>query len=333
MTDVLPSTKPEKNKVVIAHRGASAYLPEHTLAAKAMAHAMGADFLEQDIVLSQDHIPLVLHDIYLDTVTDVHDRFPGRARSDGRYYAFDFSAVEIKQLRVQERVDLTTQRPVYPQRFPSGKSVFRVPTLAEEIELIQGLNRSTGQEAGLYPEIKSPSWHRRQGADISRIVLDCLSQYGYQTAEDPIYVQCFDADETRRLRVELKTRLKLVQLIGENGWHEAPTDFTYLRTPAGIAHVASYAEGVGLWLAHVMTGVDQHGKPMLTPLVETAHAHQLAVHAYTLRADDLPSYATNFNQFMDYLVNHAEIDGVFTDFPDLAVSYLQRADQRLSRIK
>ena len=321
---------PEK-KIVIAHRGASAYLPEHTLAAITMAHALGADYLEQDVVLSRDHIPIVLHDIYLDRVTDVCSRFPDRARSDGRYYAMDFLLDEIKQLQVHERADPVTQQPVYPQRFPLAMSTFCVPTLAEEIELVQGLNRSTGREAGLYPEIKAPVWHRQQGADISRIVLNVLSQYGYRTAEDRIYVQCFDAEETRRMRVELKTRLKLIQLIGGNDCQEAPTDFAYLQRADGVAHVAGFADGLGPQLLQIVQGVDQHGRPQRTSLVEMAHAHGLVVHAYTLRADDLPQYAATFDQLMCFLVNDAEVDGVFTDFPDLAVAYLQRANQKPTR--
>jgi len=320
-----------EKKIVIAHRGASAYLPEHTLAAITMAHALGADYLEQDVVLSRDQIPIVLHDIYLDTVTDVCSRFPDRARSDGRYYAIDFLLDEIKQLQVHERVDPVTQQPVYPQRFPLAMSTFCVPTLAEEIELVQGLNRSTGREAGLYPEIKSPFWHRQQGADISRIVLNVLSQYGYRTREDRIYVQCFDAEETRRMRVELKTRLKLIQLIGVNDCQEVPTDFAYLQRADGVADMAGFADGLGPQLLQIVKGVDQHGRPQHTSLVEMAHAHGLVVHAYTLRADDLPQYAATFDQLMCFLVNDAEVDGVFTDFPDLAVEYLQRTNQKPTR--
>ena len=89
--------------IVIAHRGASGYLPEHTLAAKALAHGMGANFIEQDVVLSKDGTAIVLHDIHLDSTTDVAQRFPGRARADGRFYAIDFDIQEIRQLRVHER--------------------------------------------------------------------------------------------------------------------------------------------------------------------------------------------------------------------------------------
>ena len=122
--------------IVIAHRGASGYLPEHTLEAKAMAHAMGADFIEQDIVLTKDDVPVVMHDIYLDTISDVAARFPGRHRANGRYYALDFTLAEIKQLQATERFSEKTGRQVYPKRFPKGASSFQIPTLEEELQFI-----------------------------------------------------------------------------------------------------------------------------------------------------------------------------------------------------
>ena len=145
--------------IVIAHRGACGYVPEHTLEAASMAHAMQVDFIEQDVVLSKDNIPVVLHDIHLDTVTDVAQKFPGRARSDGRFYAIDFALDEIKQLFVHERISLKTGKAVFPNRFDASKALFRVPTLEEEIELIKGLNAATGRDIGIYVEIKKPAWH------------------------------------------------------------------------------------------------------------------------------------------------------------------------------
>lgn len=129
-------------KIVIAHRGASGYLPEHTLPAKAMAYAQGADYLEQDLVMTKDDNLVVLHDHYLDRVTDVADRFPDRARKDGRYYAIDFTLDEIKSLKFTEGFDIENGKKVqtYPGRFPMGKSDFRVHTFEEEIEFVQGLS-------------------------------------------------------------------------------------------------------------------------------------------------------------------------------------------------
>lgn len=310
--------------VVIAHRGASGYLPEHTLEAKAMAHAMGADFIEQDVVLSKDDVPVVLHDIHLDTVTNVAETFPDRAREDGRFYAIDFTLREIKQLRVHERIDLKTGRAVFPMRFPVGKGSFEVPTLAEEIELIQGLSKSTGRDVGIYPEIKSPAWHREQGKDISVIVLGVLDVHGYREKSDNIYLQCFDAEETRRIREELKCKLKLVQLIGQNSWKEAATDFDKLRTEAGIRSISEYADGIGPALDHVVRGKDDQGEIEVTDLVRWAHQRELQVHPYTFRADALPKYARDFSELVEIFATQTQIDGVFTDFPDQAVTALTR---------
>ena len=156
-------------KIVIAHRGASGYLPEHTLPAKAMAYAQGADYLEQDLVMTKDDHLVVLHDHYLDRVTDVADRFPDRARKDGRYYAIDFTLDEIKSLKFTEGFDIENGKKVqtYPGRFPMGKSDFRVHTFEEEIEFVQGLNHSTGKNIGIYPEIKAPWFHHQEGKDIA----------------------------------------------------------------------------------------------------------------------------------------------------------------------
>lgn len=308
--------------IVIAHRGACGYLPEHTLAAKALAHGMGADFIEQDVVLTKDGIPVVLHDIHLDTVTDVAKVFPGRARSDGRFYAIDFSLAEIRTLRVSERFDAKTKQPVFPKRFPLSRARFQVPTLEEEIELIQGLNTSTGRSVGIYVEVKSPAWHREEGKEISKVVLKLLEKYGYSNKSHMAYVQCFDAAELRRMREELKSELKLVQLIGENSWNEAPTDFDALRTAKGIANVAQYADGLGPFHSHIVSGVDQQGKPVVTDLVTLAHSHELEVHPFTFRADALPPYANSFGELLEMFVQ-AKVDGFFTDFPDQAVRHFR----------
>jgi len=316
----LSSTGPRSDRpIIVAHRGACGYLPEHTLAAKAMAHAMGADFIEQDVVLTRDHHPVVLHDIRLDTVTDVAAVYPERAREDGRFYAIDFTLPEIKRLRVTERRDHETGKAVYPDRFPCGKSSFRVPTLAEEIELIQGLNRSTGREVGIYTEIKDPAWHRRQGMDISRVVLATLDRYGYREKTDAIWIQCFDPIETARLRRELGCRLRLVQLIGSNDWEDFDTDFDRLRTPEGLKEIAGYADGIGPWMPHVVAGRDGDGRPIVTPLVRTAHDLGLAVHPFTFRRDSLPDYVRDFDELLRLFLFEVRVDGLFTDFPEDAV--------------
>jgi glycerophosphoryl diester phosphodiesterase len=298
--------------LVIAHRGASGYLPEHTLEAQAMAVGQGAAFIEQDVVLSRDGVPLVLHDLTLDTVTDVALRFPDRARADGRFYAIDFDMAEIRTLRVRERVDATTGDPVFPKRFPDVPVPFRVATLADSMSLVQGLEASTGRPIGIYPEIKRPAWHRAEGQDISRIVVDLLAAHGYGAAGDRrLFLQCFDWAETRRIRHELGYAGPLVQLIGRNTWPDAAgTDYPALLTTAGLDELARTVDAIGPMIELV---IDAFGRT--TSLAERARAHGLAVHAWTLRADQLPGWAGDMTVLTTRLVE-AGVGGLFTDHPD-----------------
>lgn len=312
--------------IVIAHRGASGYLPEHTLAAKSLAHAMGADYLEQDVVLSKDGEPIVLHDIHLDTVTDVREQFPNRVRKDGRFYAIDFTAREIGRLNAHERIDLKTGRPVFPERFPLGKGRFHVPTLREELELVQGINRGTGREVGVYVEIKAPAWHRQEGKDSSAAVLELLDEFGYRRRADKCFVQCFDPRETRRLREELKTDLKLIQLIGENRRKEAAIDYDKLRTREGLKTIAEYADGIGPRLEHLV--IANATAVRVDPLVGWAKEAGLALHPYTFRADSLPEFHAllgdepdkQFDALLQLFFEKVKVEGLFTDFPDRAIA-------------
>jgi glycerophosphoryl diester phosphodiesterase len=314
--------------IVIAHRGASGYLPEHTLAAKALAHAMGANFLEQDVVLSRDGTAIVLHDIHLDSTTDVALRFPGRARSDGRFYAIDFDLHEIRQLRVHERTHPDDKRKgcaVYPERFPVAHALFTVPTLAEEMDFLAGLDRSRGCRTGVYIELKSPNWHRREGLDLSAAVLAVLQQTGYRDRPEQVFLQCFDDQTLQQLRGQLTTPLPMIQLIGENAWGEdSDVDYDYLRTPEGLEHVASYAQGIGPFIPHIYLGKSPTGAPQLSALVEQAHAQGLQVHPYTFRRDELPAGIGSFKELLDIFIRQARVDGLFTDFPDLVADYLDQ---------
>lgn len=310
-----------QDKLIIAHRGASGYLPEHTLAAKAMAHAMGADYIEQDVVLTKDGIPVILHDIHLDTVSDVATVFPDRKRPDGQYYVIDFTLSEIKTLSVHERTKRGSNASVFPNRFPHAKSSFQIPTFVEEIELIQGLNKSTGRTVGIYPEIKAPQFHHDNGLDLAKIVIKILNEHGYKTKTDPIILQCFNWKENQRIRNDLGFKGKMIQLLGENNWGIAKgSDFDYLKSKEGLVEMAKTVDGIGPWINQVVTGkVD--GNPQLTDLVDNAHDAGLSVHPYTARADKLPKWADTFEELIAIILQSANADGVFTDFPDLAVKF------------
>ena len=301
--------KSTKKITVIAHRGASGYLPEHTLASKVMAYAMQADYIEQDIVLSKDDVPIVIHDILLDDVTNVSERYPARKREDGQYYVIDFTFEEIKTLEVTERFDSETGLQIYPNRFPKGTSSFRLHSLQDEIELIQGLNKSTGKNIGIYPEIKKPEFHHENGKDISKIVLNILSDYGYKTKNDKCIVQSFDAVELERIRKELKSQLFLVQLM----------EFSEQKNL--LEFYASYADGIGPWYKHLISSKTADGFSF-TPLIKEAHKLDLVVHPYTFREDQLDEF-DSFEQMIDVIIHQAGADGGFTDFPDRMREILQ----------
>lgn len=324
--------------IVIAHRGASGYLPEHTLPAKAMAYAQGANFLEQDLVMTKDDQLVVLHDHYLDRVTDVAQRFPHRGRKDGRFYTIDFTLAEIKSLKFTEGFDIKDGKQVqtYPGRFPMGKSDFRVHTFQDEIEFVQGLNHSTGKNVGIYTEIKAPWFHRQEGKDISAKVLEVLKAYGYTTKSSNVYVQCFDPNELKRIKNELEPKmgidLKLVQLIAYTKWDETQEqregkwvnyNYDWMFKPGAMKQIAAYADGIGPDY-HMLIETDSTVDNIkLTPMTSEAHANKLVVHPFTVRADDLPKYATNVNSLYQILYQQAHVDGLFTDFPDKAVNYLE----------
>jgi len=318
--------------IVIAHRGASGYLPEHTLASKALAHAMGADFIEQDVVLSRDGTAIVLHDIHLESTTDVAQRFPTRARDDGRFYAADFTLEEIRQLCVHERSHRDangTETAIYQDRFPLQSGRFRIPTLAEEIDLIAGLDRSRGRSTGLYIELKAPNWHLAQGLDPAEAVLAVLEEKHYADRPQQVFLQCFDDMTLRRLQRDLKTPLPLIQLIGENAWAEdSEVDYDYLQTPQGLDYIASYAQGIGPWLMQIYRGRSATGEAQITALVEQAQARHLKVHPYTFRRDELPAGIDSFEELLDIFLLQAGIDGLFTDFPDAVRAHLAQQDAR-----
>jgi glycerophosphoryl diester phosphodiesterase len=284
---------------------------------------MGADFLEQDVVLTRDGHPIVTHDIHLDRVTDVAERFPDRARDDKRFYAVDFTLEEIRSLQVRERTTANPRKAVYPDRFPLRRSRFSLHTLAEEIEFIQGLNQSTGRNVGIYTEIKQPKWHREQGFDISRVVIQTLKKYGYVDQKSAAFLQCFDVQELQRIHQELDCQLRLVQLLALPDVVRA--DNGEFRVDGGnmnMVTLAAYAAGIGpdfLLLRH-----DFGPKGRWSDLVNQAHAAGMVVHPYTLRADQLPAGVADFETLVKQLVTDGQVDGFFTDHPDRAYQTVVR---------
>jgi len=287
-------------KIIIAHRGASGYLPEHTLEAYAFAYAQGADYIEPDLVRTKDGAFIALHDIHLESTTNVEEAFPERKREDGQWYAADFTLAEIKTLRAEERL---------PKRFPQGTSSFQIPTLEEVIELVQGLNASTGRDVGIYPELKSPSFHEKQGLAMEADALAILKKYGYETRAAKCYLQCFEHPTLKKVREELKSDLPLIALIANHKLMAGAI------TDEGLDAIAAYADGIG------------PEKELLTKdptITARAHARGLKVHPYTVRRDQKPPrFETTADEYR-YLLEEQNVDGLFSDFPDEAAKALGR---------
>ncbi|MBN1541786.1 glycerophosphodiester phosphodiesterase [candidate division KSB1 bacterium] len=313
---------PASAKIVIAHRGASGYLPEHTAPAVVMAVAMGAHYIEQDIALSRDNRAIVIHDIHLDAVTDVARIFPGRHRSDGRYYVADFTWQEIQKLTAHERIDLASGAAAFSGRFPlTGDLPFKLMTFEQELQLIRGLEKSLGRRIGLCPEIKSPEFHRRQGMDAVGLVLDILDAHGYREKSDPVLLQCFEFDALVDARRRFGTRLQLLQLIGADS-----SRYGWMVTDAGLDSLAQVCDAIGPdWrrLAELKDGEWRD-----RGLVARAHERGLRVFPYTVRDDVLPKGMADAASWYRLLYRRCNADGLFSDFPDRAVHFAKRASAR-----
>ena len=310
-------------KLVIAHRGASGYLPEHTYSGAVMAFASGADFLELDVVMTKDGHLIVMHDLTLNATTNVEEVFPEKNNKKGKSQVIDFTLNEIKLLKVHERSSRTGKNAAFPQRFPIDSQLFEIPTLNNMINLVKGLSKSSGRIMGLYIEIKAPEFHKKHNKDPASTLLKMLKHHGFKEATDPVFIQSFDSKTLKKLRYQHKTRLRLIQLIGENHWRLSDTDFTYLKSEKGLNEVSKYADGIGPWMNQLVTGVDLSGNFQITNLVKNARRKDLLIHSYTFRADRLPDYVSNFDELLDIFLNEVGVDGIITDFPDLVVSYLE----------
>lgn len=301
--------------IVIGHRGASGYLPEHTLESAALAHAFEADYIEQDCVISRDGVPVVLHDLVLDDVTDVAGKFPDRRREDGHWHVCDFDLGELRQLQLTERRSPGRAWKDRGTRFPLEAGSFRISTLAEHLTLIQGLNQSRGRTAGVYVEVKDPTAHRAAGLDASTAVLAVLTEFGYDAADSPIFVQCFDRDEVIRIRKELKSPLPLIWLLDKS------------PSSDDIKAAATFCDGLGVRLQLVVADAVM-GAPVVTSLVRDAHHLGLQVHVWTFRTDALPEFAGSSDELLEWLTVVAGVDGVFSDQPDVVVRW---RDSRLAK--
>jgi glycerophosphoryl diester phosphodiesterase len=343
----MPPKRARPAPIVIGHRGASGYVPEHTLTSYFIAIQQGADYAEPDLVMTKDGVLVARHENEIGGTTDVADhpklaRRRAVKRIDGveheGWFTEDFTLAELKTLRARERI---------PQVRPANTRFdrqFEIPTFDEVLGLIRSLDVQRAAAArrlraprprriGVYPETKHPTYFDRLGLSMDRPLLQTLARHGYEGRRAPVFIQSFEVGNLKRLR--RKTRLPMVQLIEAMG---APFDLvaagdsrTYadLITPHGLGEIAAYADAIGPSKTLIIPRNAHGALGSPTPLVADAHAAGLDVHPWTFRAENhfLPPVGhsdadpTHLGDLSAELGAYLAtgIDGFFTDHPDLGV--------------
>jgi len=349
--------------LIIGHRGASGYLPEHTLESYRLAIAQGADVIEPDLISTSDGVLIARHDPNLGISTDVASRpeFADRKRVDWSvdgekqtgWFSHDFTLAEIKTLGA-----IITD----PERPQKNNGMLRIATLQEIINLAKTEAARLGRTVYIYPETKNPTYHRNLGLPLEDRLITELNATGWNGPSAPVFVQSFEPSSLKEMRSKgLKTRM--VQLVDGDDIdlktgrityaipYDRPYDwctsgdkrlFADMVTPAGLAEIKTYAEGVGVWKPYIvpMKGrvdaagqlVDVNGDGRIdlrdaealppTRLVAEAHKHGLFVHVFTFRNEkrQLASSYRGDPQAEYLLFFRLGVDGVFSEFPDTAVA-------------
>ncbi len=346
--------------LVIGHRGASGYLPEHTLASYKKAIEMGADFIEPDLVVTKDGELVARHEPNITATTDVSTRpeFASRKKTrmvDGvaetGWFVTDFTLADLRTLYAKQ---------ANPVRDQSFNKQFPVPTFREILELAKTESARTGRTIGVYPETKHPTYHVDAGLPIEPRLLKILAEYGYTKKDSPVVIQSFEVQNLKDLRK--LTNVRLVQLIDGDGVdaqgkvtlvapfdkpydfavRKDPRTFPDLLTPKGLAEIKSYADGIGPWKPYLRSAkqvLGPDGKPkdlngdgkitdadrvLLAPtdVVKNAHAAGLFVHAFTFRNEkELLVSDYKGDPKVEYAVFYElGVDGLFSDFPDTALA-------------
>ncbi|MDZ8030581.1 glycerophosphodiester phosphodiesterase [Nostoc sp. DedSLP04] len=326
----MTTTLQDASPIIIAHRGASGYRPEHTLAAYELAIALGADYIEPDLVSTKDSILIARHENEISETTNVtiHTEFAHLQTTkiiDGEsktgWFTEDFTLKELKTLRAKERIpQLRSQNTTYD-------GLLEIPTLQEIIDLVKVKSGEINRTIGIYPETKHPTYFQSIGLALEPPLLATLTANGYQGANAPVFIQSFEVGNLQDLST--KTDLPLVQLLNNSG---KPYDFvvsgcdrTYadLITASGLAEIAKYAQAIGIH-KNLLVPRDNNGKLRSpTSLVIDAHAAGLLVHAWTFRNEDcfLPLDFQGNPQGEYELFFSLGVDGVFSDYPDTAACH------------
>ena len=336
---------PQKRPLLIGHRGASGYVPEHTLTSYFMAIQQGADYAEPDLVMTKDGVLVARHENEIGGTTDVASRKEFARRKtvktiDGTaiegWFTEDFTLAELKTLRARERI---------PELRPANTRFdgqFEIPTFDEILGLIRSLDEQRAVAArklglpkparvGVYPETKHPTYFDNCGLRMDRALLQTLARHGYEGRNAPVFIQSFEVGNLQRLRK--RTKVPMVQLIEATG---APYDFvasadprTYLDliSPTGLAGIAGYANAIGPNKSLIIPRDADGALGSATSLVADAHAARLDVHPWTFRAENafLPKNLRSSEDRTQHGDLAAEvraflatgIDGLFTDHPAL----------------
>lgn len=345
--------------LVVGHRGASGYLPEHTLEAYRLAIAQGADFIEPDLVATKDGVLIARHEPMLGGTTDVSTRAEFAVRKTVRkvdgvdtndWFAGDFTLAEIKTLRARQAM---------ADRDQSHNGKYAIPTLQEVIDLAKAESARIGRTIGIYPETKHPIFHSAIGLALEDRLLAALTAAGWTEKTSPVIIQSFETANLKYLRT--KTQLRLVQLVDADGVDKdggivlaAPFDKPYdfvvtgdrrtfkdLVTLEGLKEISAYADGVGPWKPYLLAGkqmigadgkpqdlngdgaIDERDRVLIAPtnVIRDAHAVGLFVHTWTFRSEP-KRLASSFkgDPAAEYKAFFAlGVDGLFSDFPDHAV--------------
>lgn len=323
-----------RRPIVIAHRGASAYRPEHTLAGYLLAIEQGADFIEPDLVMTKDHILVCRHENEISGTTNVadHPEFADRRKAktvDGAealgWWVEDFTLAELKTLRARERI---------PQLRPGNTEYndqFEVPTFAEALALAKQHGK------GIYPELKHPTFLREQGFDPVPAFIAAVNEGGGQSAADIMYVQCFEIGALRTLAQMSSIRWTSIQLVSADGgpWDQRDTTYAQMLAGDGLQRIREYAAGLGAEKSLIIPRDSANNLVAPTDLVSRAHAANLLVHPWTFRPENffLPtSLRVGATSAQETLRLHgnldaelrafyaAGVDGVFSDDPAAAVA-------------
>lgn len=312
--------------IVIAHRGASGYLPEHTIAAYELAIEQGADFIEPDLVVTRDGVLIARHEPEIGETTDAAEVFPSRratktlhGRAATGWFAEDFTLEEIRRLRARQRVKT---------RSAAHDGKYLIPTLDEVLALAARRGKERGRVVGVYPELKAPGYLRAQGHAVEELLVAALRARSLDDRAAPVFAQSFEPASLRRLH-SLST-VRLVQLIASSGGPEEPDSgglpggYAGMLAPEQLRRIAMYAAGIGAEKSLVLpTKGDSIGPA--TSLVRDAHTAGLLVHVWTLRSDApfLPAaYRGNATEEVRRLVQLG-VDGFFTDQPDVTLAALR----------